>query len=150
MVVTSDIVNNINDIHPQMKREVGLRLANLALAETYKKDITGYNSPMYKNMKIEKDKIRISFDNAENGLMTKGNAPTEFYIAGEDQKFVPATAKVEGNTVVVWNKDIKNPVAVRFGFSNVAMPDLFSKEGLPVNLFRTDDWDVHVERVETK
>ena len=150
MVVTSDIVNNINDIHPQMKKEVGLRLANLALAETYNKDIKGYKSPLYESMKIEKDKIRISFTDAEDGLMTKGAAPTEFYIAGEDQKFVPATAKIEGNTVVVWNKDIKNPVAVRFGFSNTGMPDLFSKEGLPVNLFRTDNWDVHVVRIVAK
>ena len=98
-------------------------------------------------MKIEKEKIRISFANAEKGLMTKGNAPTEFYIAGEDQKFLPATAKIEGNSVVVWNSGVKNPVAVRFGFSNTGMPDLFSKEGLPVNLFRTDDWEVHVVRV---
>jgi sialate O-acetylesterase len=98
-------------------------------------------------MKIEKDKTRISFENAEKGLMTKGGAPTEFYIAGEDRKFVPATAKIEGSTVVVWNKDVKNPVAVRFGFTNTAMPNLFSKEGLPVNIFRTDDWEVHVERI---
>lgn len=147
MVVTTDLVDNINDIHPQMKKEVGLRFANLALAETYKKNITGYKSPLYQSMKIEKDKIRISFEGAEKGLMTKGGPPTEFYIAGEDKNFVPATAKIDGNTVIVWNKDIKNPVAVRFGFSNTAMPNLFSKEGLPVNIFRTDDWDVHVERV---
>jgi sialate O-acetylesterase len=150
MVVTSDIVDNINDIHPQMKKEVGLRFANLALAETYKKNITGYKSPLYQSMKIEKDKIRISFENAEKGLVSKNGAPTEFYIAGEDRRFVPATAKIDGNTVVVWNKEIKNPVAVRFGFSNAAMPNLFSKEGLPVNIFRTDDWEVHVERVAMK
>ncbi len=92
-------------------------------------------------MKIEKNKIRIYFDNADNGLISKGGAPTEFYVAGADQKFLPAIAKIEGNTVAVWNKDLKNPVAVRFGFSNAAMPNLFSTEGLPVNLFRTDNWD---------
>ena len=101
-------------------------------------------------MKVEKDKIRISFDNVEKGLITRSGAPTEFYIAGEDRRFVPATAKIEGNTVIVWNKNIKNPVAVRFGFTNAAMPNLFSKEGLPVNLFRTDDWEVHVERIALK
>lgn len=147
MIVTSDIVNNINDIHPQLKKEVGLRFAALALAETYKKNVGAYKIPVYESMKIEKDKIRISFANAENGLMTKGKEPTEFYIAGEDQKFVPASAKIDKGTVVVWNKEVKNPVAVRFGFTNSAQPDLFNKEGLPVNLFRTDDWDVHVERV---
>ena len=150
MVITSDLVDNINDIHPQMKKEVGLRLANFALAETYGKNIGGYKSPAYKEMKVEKDKIRISFDNVEKGLITRSGAPTEFYIAGEDRGFVPATAKIEGNTVIVWNKNIKNPVAVRFGFTNAAMPNLFSKEGLPVNLFRTDDWEVHVERIALK
>lgn len=145
MVVTSDLVDNINDIHPQMKKEVGLRFASLALAEVYNKPVKGYESPVYESMKIEKDKIRISFKYAESGLMTKGKLPTEFYIAGEDRKFIPATAKIDGNTVLVWSKEVKNPVAVRFGFTNSAMPDLFSKDGMPVNLFRTDDWDVHIE-----
>ena len=150
MVITTDLVNDIKDIHPQMKKEVGLRLANLALAETYKKNITSCKSPLYQGMKVEKDKVRISFVNAERGLMTKDGAPTEFYIAGADQKFLPATAKIDGNTVIVWNTEIKNPVAVRFGFTNTAMPNLFSKDGLPVNIFRTDDWEVHVERLAMK
>lgn len=145
MVITSDLVDNIKDIHPQLKKEVALRLANYALAETYKKNISGYKSPTYKSMKVEKDKIRIYFNDAEKGLVAKGGTPTEFYIAGEDKKFVPASVKIDGNTVIIWNKKIKNPVAVRFGFTNAAMPNLFSKEGLPVNLFRTDDWDIHVE-----
>ena len=99
-------------------------------------------------MKVDKDKIRLFFNDAENGLVTKGGTPTEFYIAGEDKVFLPATAKVEGTTVLVWNKTVKNPVAVRFGFTNAAMPNLFSKEGLPVNNFRTDDWDVHTATAE--
>ena len=74
--------------------------------------------------------------------MSKGGKPTEFYIAGEDQNFVPAQAKIDGSTVVVWAKGIKKPVAVRFAFSNGARPNLFNKEGLPVNLFRIDDWPV--------
>lgn len=151
MIVTSDLVDDINDIHPQLKKEVGLRLANYALAETYHKQSTGYKSPSYENMKVEKNKIRISFKDAGDGLLLKGGkAPTEFYIAGDDKNFLPASAKIEGTTVVVWHKHIKNPAAVRFGFTNAAMPNLFSKAGLPVNLFRTDDWDVHVTRVEMK
>ncbi|MDZ7292206.1 MAG: sialate O-acetylesterase [candidate division KSB1 bacterium] len=140
MVVVSDLVDDITNIHPKNKRDVALRLANLALAETYGKAGIVYKSPMYKSMKVEGDKIRIYFDHAEAGLMSKGGDPTEFYIAGADKNFQPAIAKIEGNTVVVWNKSVKKPVAVRFGFSNAAMPNLFSKEGLPVNLFRTDDW----------
>jgi len=144
MVVITDLVDNINDIHPKMKKEVGNRLANYALAETYgKKDIV-YKSPFYKNMKIEKDKIRIYFDGADNGLMSKGDALKEFFIAGNDKNFVPANAKIEKNSVVVWSKNVKDPSAVRFAFRNGAQPNLFSNEGLPVNPFRTDDWDVQV------
>jgi sialate O-acetylesterase len=141
MIVIHDLVTEINDIHPKNKKDVGLRLANYALAETYGIKNIPYKSPMYKNMQVQKDKIVIWFDNADKGLMSKSGAPTEFYIAGEDKIFMPAMAKIKDNTVIVWNKDIKNPVAVRFGFTNAAMPDLFSKEGLPVNIFRTDSWD---------
>jgi sialate O-acetylesterase len=95
-------------------------------------------------MKIEKDKIRIDFDNAEHGLMAKGDTLTEFFIAGDDKVFIPASARIEGRNVVVWNKNLKNPVAVRFAFRNAAVPNLFSKEGLPVNPFRTDDWSVNI------
>jgi sialate O-acetylesterase len=148
MVVVSDLVDNVKDIHPKMKKEVGLRLANYALAQTYGRSGLAYKSPEYQSMKIEKGKIRIQFDHAGSGLVSKGGALTEFYIAGEDKNFVLAQAKIEGNTVVVWNKEVKSPVAVRFGFSNGSMPNLFSKEGLPVNLFRTDDWTVDTSAVK--
>src|ERR1044071_3291852 len=141
MVVIHDLVDNVKDIHPQNKKDVGLRLANLALAKTYGRKELAYATPLYKSMAIEKDKIRISFDNAGEGLMSKGGALTGFYIAGEDKAFMPATAKIEGNTIVVSSKSVPNPVAVRFGFTNAAMPNLYSKEGLPVATFRTDDWD---------
>ena len=74
--------------------------------------------------------------------MCKDKTIIDFYIAGEDRQFQPAMAKIEGNGVIVRNKTIKNPIAVRFGFTNTAIPNLFSKAGLPVNLFRTDNWDV--------
>jgi len=144
MIVITDLVDNIDDIHPKMKKEVASRLANYALAETYGKKDVVYKSPLYKGMRIEKDKVRIYFDNADEGLVSKGDTLSEFLIAGNDKNFVPANAKVEKNSVVVWNKNVKDPVAVRFGFRNGAMPNLFSKEGLPVNPFRTDDWDVQI------
>lgn len=141
MIVVSDIVADVKDIHPKDKKDVGLRLANLALTKTY--GVTGlpYLYPMYKSMTVEKNKVRIRFDNADNGLMAKGNTIHGFYIAGADKVFVPAQAKIDGNTVIVSDKTVKEPVAVRFGFVSASMPNLFSKEGLPVNLFRTDDWD---------
>jgi sialate O-acetylesterase len=143
MVVITDLVDNVKDIHPQNKKDVGARLANLALGDTYGKTVGPYKYPSYQRMDIHKDKINIYFNNAESGLMTKGNAkPIEFFIAGEDRNFVPADVKVEKNRVVVSSKQVKNPVAVRFGFSNTAMPNLFNKEGLPVDPFRTDTWEV--------
>lgn len=142
MVVISDLVDDIKNIHPVNKIDVSARLANLALVKSYDKSGLNYKFPMYKGMKNEKDKIRIEFKNAENGLMAKDKSITEIYIAGEDRRFQPALAKIDGNTLIVWNKSIKSPVSVRFGFTNTAIPNLFSKEGLPVNLFRTDNWDV--------
>lgn len=142
MAVISDLVEDIKNIHPINKIDVAARLANIALAETYRKTGLNYKFPMYKGMKNEKEKIRISFDNAENGLVCKDKVITEIYIAGEDRQFQPAMAKIDGNTLIVWNKTIKAPAAVRFGFTNTAIPNLFSKEGLPVNLFRTDNWEV--------
>lgn len=142
MVVISDLVDNVNDIHPQNKRDVAIRLANLALAETYHKNVASYKFPLYKNMKVENDRIRIFFDNVPNGLLTKNGEASDFVIAGSDKVFYKATAKIDGNTIVVLAKEVKNPVAVRFGFKNRSIPNLFSTEGLPVNLFRTDNWAV--------
>ena len=95
---------------------------------------------MYKSIEVQKDKAIITFDNAPNGLMAKDENITEIYIAGANKIFFAATAKIENNKLIVSSAEVANPVAVRFGFSNTAMPNLFSKEGLPVNPFRTDDW----------
>lgn len=142
MIVIHDLVDNIKDIHPKLKKEVGQRLAALALTKTY--GLQGFASsyPHYQDMQVEKSKIRIRFANADAGLMVKGKEATDFWIAGEDKHFVPARAKVDGRSVIVWSDLVKKPVAVRFGFSNTAMPNLYSNEGLPVNTFRTDVWEL--------
>lgn len=141
MVVISDLVEDIKDIHPKNKIEVGKRLANLALAETYGKNVGVYKSPMYKSMMVEKGKVILSFDYSPNGFTAKDKIISGFKIAGEDKNFIDATAQVKGNTIVVSHAQIKNPKAVRFGFDNTSMPNIFSKEGLPVAPFRTDDWE---------
>lgn len=140
MVVIHDLEADINELHPHNKKDVALRLANYALAQTYGQKNMIYKSPQYKSMHAEKDKVRLFFDGADKGLVSKGSVPTEFYIAGEDRQFVKASAKIEGNTVVVWSKEVKKPVAVRYGFTNTALPNLFNREGLPVAVFRTDSW----------
>ena len=141
MVIIDDHIADINNIHPIDKKDVGYRLANLALAENYgKKDIV-HKFPMYKSMHVEKGKVTVDFINADNGFINKGDTVKGFYISGADKVFLPAVAKIKGNSVIVYNKNIKDPVAVRFDFTNFSVPSLFSKEELPVNLFRTDNWN---------
>lgn len=138
MVVISDLVDNVKDIHPKMKKEVAARLANYALAETYGVKGLFYKSPTYASHAVEKGSIRIQFNDVPTELTSKGGEPTDFFIAGADGVFVPAKAKIEGKSVLVSSKSVKEPLHVRFGFTNTAMPNLFTAEGLPVNLFRTD------------
>ena len=97
-----------------------------------------------------KDRIALKMlEKAEqDGKLVKGKTITEVFIAGEDRRFQPAMARIDGSSLIVWSKTIKAPVAVRFGFSNTAIPNVFSKEGLPVNLFRTDDWIVDTSPVK--
>lgn len=73
-------------------------------------------------------------------MKVEGSDITELYIAGQDQKFYPAKGKIEGNELIVSSDLVKKPIAVRFGFSNTAMPNLFNENRLPVSPFRTDDW----------
>lgn len=138
MVVVSDLVDNVKDIHPTLKKEVAARLAEYALAETYGLNRGPYKSPVYQSHSIEKAAIRINFENVPTALVAKGGELTHFQIAGADGNFLPAKARIEGRTVIVYHPNIKEPKDVRFGFNNTAMPNLFSAEGLPVNLFRTD------------
>lgn len=144
MVVTTDLVPDTTDIHPPLKKAVGDRLAALALAKTYHKTGIAYASPMYKNMSIEGGRATIAFDNAEDGLMAKGNTISQLYVAGNDKIFYPAHASMSGNKLIVSADKVKQPVAVRFGFSNAAVGNLFSKSGLPVTPFRTDNWDLGI------
>jgi sialate O-acetylesterase len=146
MVVINDLVNDTANIHPLNKHDVGARLANWALSETYKKEGIAYKSPMYKSMEVKKGKAVIQFDNAPNGLMAKDKIIAQVYIAGADKIFYPATASIEKDKLVVWSKEVKEPVAVRYAFGNTLIGNVFSKEGLPVNAFRTDNWEVDTSK----
>lgn len=141
MVVISDLVDDVKNIHPINKIEVGKRLAKYALTETYQQNVGAYKSPSFESMKIEKDKVQIRFSNATAGLKCTDKSPSKFLISGDDQNFVPAIAKIEGNNVILSAKTVKTPVAVRFCFDDTSMPDVFSTEGLPLAPFRTDHWE---------
>ncbi len=139
MAVIIDI-GDTNDIHPRNKLDVGHRLALWALANTYKQK-TEYSGPMLEKFSVEGDKIRISFSHAAGGLKTSDGGPLKgFAIAGADHNFVWAEAKIEGNQVVVWSKDVAKPVAVRYAWADNPVCNLYNKIDLPASPFRTDDW----------
>lgn len=142
MVITADLVDNVKDIHPTLKKEVANRFANLALVKIYGKEAGPIFYPKYDRHEIKKDKIKVYFKEVADRLILKnGDKVSHLYIAGEDRTFYPAESKLEKNAMTVWSKDVPNPVAVRYNFENDAMPNVFSKEGLPLNLFRTDNWE---------
>lgn len=146
-------VGQANDIHPRNKQDVGSRLAQWALHQTYgKKDLVPCG-PLFKSHKVEGSAIRLSFDHVGSGLMVGkkvGLEPTaaapdgklaRFAIAGEDKKWHWADATIDGETVVVKSSEVANPVAVRYAFSmNPAGANLYNKESIPASPFRTDDW----------
>lgn len=140
MAVTLDIGNPQN-IHPGNKKDVGERLALWALAKDYNKKVV-YSGPIYKSMKTVKDRIELTFDYVDGGLVIKErNGENNFLIAGEDKVFKKAQVKVVGKKLIVTNPEIKNPVAVRYCWDNTSEATLFNKAGLPASSFRTDNWE---------
>lgn len=142
MVVISDLVNDTLNIHPTNKKDVGLRLANMALAGTYGVKKEAYKSPLFKTLVIKGGQAVVNFENAENGLLIKGKQAKEIFIAGADRIFYPAEVKVVKNSLIISNQQVKIPVAVRYQFSNTGIGNIFSKDSLPVAPFRTDNWEV--------
>jgi sialate O-acetylesterase len=142
-----------NDIHPRNKQDVGWRLAQWALHQTYGKKNLVPAGPLYKSQKIEGNTIRLSFNHVGKGLMVgkktgleptaevKGDQLAHFAIAGTDKKWFWAEATIDGETVVVKSSDVPKPVAVRYGYTmNPAKANLYNKEGIPASPFRTDGW----------
>jgi len=140
MVVISDITGDTTDIHPKDKHDVGIRLANWALAETYHRQGLFYKNPRYESMETKGDKLFLSFADAPGGLMVKGKDVMTLMVAGNDRVYYPAEGKINGSKLEVWSKEVKKPAAVRYQFSNAGIGNVFSKEGLPVAPFRTDNW----------
>lgn len=131
-------IGDARDIHPKNKQEVGRRLALSALALTYGRKIE-WSGPWYKSMQIFDKGIRLTFDHAKSGLITRGDKLTGFAIAGADRKFVWADAVIDGQTVVVASPAVDKPVAVRYGWDANPSCNLYNADGLPAGPFRTDD-----------
>jgi sialate O-acetylesterase len=127
------------DIHPKDKDPVGARLALCAQAIAYNEKLV-YSGPEYTSVKIDGKKAVLSFKHVGGGLMAKGDKLTGFTVCGADKKFVPADAVIDGDKVVVTSAAVAAPVAVRFGWANHPVVNLFNREGLPATPFRTDDF----------
>lgn len=160
MAVITDFGHE-GDIHPTPKRPVGERLALIARAKTYGEKVE-YSGPDFASMRVDGNKAVLKFTHAEGlhavelvatdlrkngaGYRVKpgsaGAAVTGFTVAGADRKFHNAQAKIEGDSVIVWAEGVSTPVAVRYGWADHPLCNLYNKAGLPASPFRTDDFPV--------
>lgn len=132
-------VGEAGNLHPPRKAEIGGRLARWALGTTYGEKLV-YSGPLYENFAVDAKEVRLHFDHTGGGLEAHGETLQGFSIAGADKKFHRATARIEGDSVVVSSAEVEAPVAVRYAWGNSPTCNLFNKEGLPASPFRTDDW----------
>ncbi len=139
MAVLTDITT-LNDIHPPNKQEVGRRLSLWALSNSYGKPDVVYSGPLYKSMSVAGNKVTVTFDHSAGLKSRDGKELTWWSVAGADKKFVPAKATISGETVVVSADGVTEPVAVRFGWHQLAEPNLNNGADLPASPFRTDEW----------
>ncbi len=129
-------------LHPKDKKSIGLRLAYLALKQTYGKKIVDYG-PRYRSHRIVGNEIILTFDSVGSGMMTSREGELDaFAIAGADRKFMWADAKILGNEVIVSSENVSEPVAVRYAWAmNPSKRNLlYNMEGIPASPFRTDNW----------
>ena len=140
------VINDIGEaknIHPPNKREVGRRLALLALKQHYGKDVKVFSSPLYKAHEIENDHMVVSFKHVGSGLQARDKGELKrFEIAGKDQKWHWAKAEiVSADSIRVSSSNVSQPVAVRYAWAaNPEGANLVNSAGLPASVFRTDDW----------
>lgn len=129
--------------HPPKKKEVGHRLAYLALAQTYHRKGFGYRPSTYKSIEVKNNEIIISFHYTSSHCIAPIYGKLEgFEIAASDKVFYPAEAKIDHKCrkIIVSAKNVPNPVAVRYAFKNYTKASLFDDYGLPVSSFRSDNW----------
>jgi sialate O-acetylesterase len=141
MSVTDDI-GEPNDIHPKNKKDVGLRLAAIALNNIYDKPME-YSGPVYESMTIQGNKVILNFSHTGSGLMVRDKYGyiRGFEIAGSDQRFHYAKAFLENNKVVVYSDEVAVPVSVRYAWADDnSDANLYNFEDFPAVPFRTDRW----------
>lgn len=137
MAVTIDI-GNPDNVHPANKQAVGDRLALAARAIAYGEHIE-YSGPLFRQTSTENSGIRVWFDHVDGGLVAKGGELQGFEIAGEDHHFVPATARIDDQTVLVTSAQVSRPEYVRYGWANAPTVNLFNSIGLPASPFTSEE-----------
>ena len=138
MAVIIDIGDPI-ELHPRNKADVGHRLAVWALSNTYHRSVVP-SGPLFDSVSIKDDHVEIKFKYATGLKTSDGETPKGFALAGADKKFYWATARVEGDKVIVSSPQVPKPVAVRYGWADNPTVNLYNGAGLPASPFRTDDW----------
>ena len=139
MVVTTDLVDHLKDIHPSYKWAVAHRLALQALQNSYGQTNIEANGPTYVSHKRKKNTIVLKFSHTGTALASNDQQPLNWFtVAGNDGVFVPATAVIKNNTVIVSAKDVKKPKQVRFAWNEIAQPNFVNSTGLPALPFRTN------------
>lgn len=139
MAVAMDIGEK-NAVHPKNKQDLSDRLARITRANVYGEKIE-FSGPMYESMQVEGNAIRVKFTHVGQGLAAKGGDLKWFQVAGADKNFVDATAKIDGNTIVVSAAGVAAPVAVRYAWNRWPEgANLYNADGLPAPQFRSDDW----------
>jgi sialate O-acetylesterase len=138
MAVITDLFDGGGGIHPGYKWEVGRRLALIALDKTYGENLVS-SGPVYDKMKVKGDELVLYFDEAKDLKSRDGKPLNYFELAGADGVYHPAKAKIKGRKVVLTSTEVKNPVNARFGWDEIAQPNLVNSANLPASAFRTDN-----------
>lgn len=138
-MATAIDIGDSKDIHPQNKRDVGYRLAGVALAQTYRKKLE-YYGPVFSKMEAKTGSITLRFTHAAGLRTVDGKAPKSFSIAGADRKFYWAEATIQDNAIVLRSSSVPNPVAARYAWDMDPEVNLVNASGLPAFPFRTDTW----------
>lgn len=139
MAITID-AGESKDTHPKDKQTVGHRLAQWALGHVYGEKVPSISGPLPAGHEIRGSELVVRFHHADGGLVSKDGELKGFLMAGENRAWKPATARIEGDTVVVTSPQVSKPVAVRYAWASDPLCNLFNAAGLPASPFRTDDW----------
>ena len=137
MVVTTDL-GDANDIHPARKKPVAERLWLAAQQLVFNQPVLA-SGPVFASMQLQDQQLRLKFSHTGSGLAQQGSTLRGFAIAGADGKYVNASARIDGDTVLVWHDQVKVPVSVRFGWADFTDANLYNSAGLPAVPFRAGE-----------